>query len=79
MSERDESTVPKPPPKPLVGWQCPVCGAGNAPWSAYCPCRTQTSAGPGAPGLTPYTLHPQPYCGDPRRLSLFDISKGACR
>jgi hypothetical protein len=21
-----------------VGWKCPACGRGNAPWSAVCPC-----------------------------------------
>lgn len=20
------------------GWKCPVCGMGNAPWIAHCPC-----------------------------------------
>lgn len=24
-----------PPP---LGWRCPVCGGGNAPWAARCPC-----------------------------------------
>jgi len=23
-------------PNPPVGWQCPTCGKGNAPWSATC-------------------------------------------
>lgn len=22
-----------------VGWVCPVCGRGNAPWAAVCSCR----------------------------------------
>lgn len=21
------------------GWQCPICGAVNAPWAMQCPCR----------------------------------------
>lgn len=25
---------------PQVGWICPVCGAGNAPWSTMCLCRS---------------------------------------
>lgn len=26
-------------PGSMVGWRCPVCGAGNSPWSARCGCR----------------------------------------
>lgn len=25
--------IPQPIP---VGWKCPVCGHGNAPWASYC-------------------------------------------
>jgi hypothetical protein len=46
----------KPVEKPFVnyGWKCPVCGRGNAPWSATCPC-------------TPYPPTPPtwPFPGDP--------------
>jgi hypothetical protein len=21
------------------GWECPVCGSGNAPWLRQCPCK----------------------------------------
>ncbi len=22
-----------------IGWICPVCGRGNAPWNSFCYCR----------------------------------------
>ncbi len=50
MQEPTKPTTPKPPPPPAPpspmreGWVCPVCGAGNAPWVAQCPCA---GMGPG--------------------------------
>jgi hypothetical protein len=29
--------------KAQIGWICPVCGAGNAPWNQTCLCRGQSS------------------------------------
>ena len=26
----------KPEPPKQIGWQCPACGCGNAPWAAKC-------------------------------------------
>ena len=32
-------TLPQPPwTSPNVGWQCPKCGRGNAPFVHTCPC-----------------------------------------
>lgn len=50
---------PKPvkPPQAEVGWICPVCGAGNSPYSMHCRCMpgtpnvrigTETGADPNA-------------------------------
>ncbi len=30
--------IPTPLPPHQLGWQCPKCGRGNAPWNAVCPC-----------------------------------------
>jgi hypothetical protein len=55
-------TLPQPSPlAPMqVGWKCPVCGMGNAPWMPYCTrCPTVTvtsgsaSAAPGETEQTP--------------------------
>ena len=27
------------------GWQCPVCGRGNAPWKGICDCWRETRKG----------------------------------
>lgn len=32
--------------KPRVGWTCPVCGTGVAPWMPTCPCRKRTTVAP---------------------------------
>ena len=36
----------------IKGWICPVCGRGNAPWSATCPCVV--------PPYPPQPTWPQP-------------------
>ena len=43
-------------PDPPVGWRCPVCGCGNAPWVSQCPCM-QTQHVP---------IYPQPWYPDPQ-------------
>ncbi len=30
--------VPEPAPVGMVGWRCPKCGRGNAPWVMCCQC-----------------------------------------
>jgi hypothetical protein len=32
--------------EPGVGWVCPVCGAGNAPWNGTCQCKKPRIKGP---------------------------------
>lgn len=34
---REPESMPERAPA-LIGWQCPACGRGNAPWQATCPC-----------------------------------------
>ena len=29
-------------PTKEVGWICPICGTGNAPWSRECSCNSNT-------------------------------------
>lgn len=31
-------------PPPQLGWQCPKCGRGNAPWVSSCQCGPNTTA-----------------------------------
>lgn len=31
-------TLPQPFTAPNMGWQCPKCGRGNAPFVLTCPC-----------------------------------------
>ncbi len=38
-----QPTKPSEPPV-QVGWLCPACGAGNAPWSAQCGCQGRKEA-----------------------------------
>lgn len=40
----------RPQDNPPVGWRCPVCGRGNSPWNATCPCT-----------VTPPPYMPAPY------------------
>ena len=38
-ADKNASTaVPNTEDLPL-GWECPVCGRGNSPWNAVCPCK----------------------------------------
>jgi predicted RNA-binding Zn-ribbon protein involved in translation (DUF1610 family) len=38
--------MPAPTPPMQVGWRCPVCGLGNAPWIPYCAhCRDKAARG----------------------------------
>lgn len=32
---------------PLVGWTCPTCGRGNAPWVQTCPHPLRSTTGAG--------------------------------
>lgn len=43
--------LPAVPPHQL-GWRCPSCGRGNAPWLATCPCGPATFIASGS-GTTP--------------------------
>jgi hypothetical protein len=36
-------STPLPPHQ--LGWKCPVCGRGNAPWMATCPCNGNKTLG----------------------------------
>ena len=45
-----------------VGWSCPVCGRGLAPWVQVCPCRDMPVVPvPQVPTIQPYTPWIQPY------------------
>ena len=63
--ETDKPRFSESPPVPCsvpVGWKCPCCGRGNAPWVAQCPCNLFGQAD------APNPLEPNPwptYTGDP--------------
>ena len=45
---------------PSQGWQCPVCGAVNAPWLSQCPCNGKVPTHTTTTG-TDYITYPYPY------------------
>lgn len=48
-----------------MGWQCPVCGRGNAPWVSTCPCTRINNPPPIYPGPVPVNPYPQPWAESP--------------
>lgn len=51
---------------PPVGWRCPVCGGGVAPWLSRCPCVDEPTQAKSDPFKVDYptpngvTFHPIP-------------------
>lgn len=46
-----------PPAKQAVGWTCPTCGNGNAPWMPYCHnCDSSTRTALPSPASSPKSL-----------------------
>lgn len=37
------TAIPQPAPTlpPVIGWICPQCKRGMAPWASYCDCSTK--------------------------------------
>ena len=47
MKPKPPKAPPQPPIRwPQVGWICPVCGRGNAPWTHTCLCRLHKQDNP---------------------------------
>ena len=61
LAERTTLEDRQPAPQGVVGWTCPVCGRGNAPWSPSCSC-----GGHGWPSAPAYPANPG-WPSDPYR------------
>jgi hypothetical protein len=68
----NEKTLTRPPEyggatgSVPVGWKCPCCGRGNAPWLAQCPCNLFVVTTPPQDHEHPFNPpFPAPTTGDP--------------
>ena len=56
----DNQAIPAPVYTGPVGWKCPVCGRGNAPFVSQCPC-TCNGYPQYIPVVPPGPWYPQPW------------------